>query len=51
MNPTKKQLSINRVKWEIKNIATHNFYKTAQQKTPIMFKHCFNMFLLTYVIL
>jgi len=28
--PLKKQLSTNGVKWSINNIATHNFYKTAQ---------------------
>jgi hypothetical protein len=37
--PMKKQLSINRVKREINNVATHNFYITAQQKTPIIIKH------------
>jgi len=48
---TKKQLSINRVKRKINKIATCNFYITAQQKTPIIIKHYFNMFLLTYIIL
>jgi len=33
------------------DIATHSLYKTAQQKSPIITKQSFNMFLLTYVIL
>lgn len=49
--PHKKKLSVNRVKWDIKNITTHNFYKTCKRKTPIIFKHYFNIFLLTCVIL
>jgi len=32
----KQQFSINRVKWEVNNTATRNFYKTAQQKIPII---------------
>ena len=39
------------MKWEINNIATGNFYKTAQQKSPIIINHYFHMFLLIYVIL
>jgi len=30
-----------------RNMATHNFYKSAQQKTPIIIKHYFNILLLT----
>jgi hypothetical protein len=50
-SPMKKQPSINTVKRETNNIATHNFYITAQQKTMIIIKQYFNKFLLTYIIL
>jgi hypothetical protein len=46
-----KKFSINRVKWYINNIATYNFYNTAQQKTPIIIKHYFNTFLSTQFII
>ena len=39
------------IEWYINNIATHNFKKTAQQKTPIITENYCNMFLLTYFII
>ena len=32
----RKKLTIDRVKWNINNITGHNYYKIAQQKTPVI---------------